>query len=133
MLFIDLDRFKTINDTLGHRVGDLLLQAVAKRLREWISPDYMLARLGGDEFAIIVPKVESLATVEALAKAARSRPMAAPFSIDGYQMPAAMSIGIAIGPQDGAIGRRTAGGGRSRALCGEGGRPRQLQILPTSR
>jgi diguanylate cyclase (GGDEF)-like protein len=101
VLFIDLDRFKTINDTLGHRVGDLLLQAVADRLREWIAPEHMLARLGGDEFAIIVPEVESLAAVEALAKSATAL-VKAPFSIDGYQMSAAMSIGIAIGPQDGA-------------------------------
>ncbi len=101
VLFIDLDRFKTINDTLGHRVGDLLLQAVADRLREWIAPEYMLARLGGDEFAIIVPEVESLAAVEALAKSATAL-VQTPFSIDGYQMSAAMSIGIAIGPQDGA-------------------------------
>ncbi len=100
VLFIDLDRFKTINDTLGHRVGDLLLQAVAKRLREWLAPDYMLARLGGDEFAIIVPNVDQLSTVEALARSAISV-IVAPFSIDGYQMPAAMSIGIAVGPQDG--------------------------------
>src|SRR5690606_10181413 len=48
VLFIDLDRFKTINDTLGHRVGDLLLQAVARRLRARVSSDHMLARLGGD-------------------------------------------------------------------------------------
>ena len=101
VLFMDLDRFKTINDTLGHRVGDLLLQAVAQRLREWVSPEHMLARLGGDEFAVIVPKVESLAAVEALARGAITA-MAAPFSIDGYQMSAGISIGIAIGPQDGA-------------------------------
>jgi diguanylate cyclase (GGDEF)-like protein len=101
VLFIDLDRFKTINDTLGHRVGDFLLQAVARRLRDCVPSEYTLARLGGDEFAIIVPNVDSLETVETLAKKAITS-ISAPFSIDGYQMSAAMSIGIAIGPQDGA-------------------------------
>jgi diguanylate cyclase (GGDEF)-like protein len=101
VLFIDLDRFKTINDTLGHRVGDLLLQEVAKRLRQCVSSEYMLARLGGDEFAIIVPNVDSLETVEVLAGRVIAS-ISTPFSVDGYQMPAAMSIGIAIGPQDGA-------------------------------
>jgi diguanylate cyclase (GGDEF)-like protein len=100
VLFIDLDRFKTINDTLGHRVGDLLLQAVAKRLRDKVPADHLLARLGGDEFAIIVPNVTSLAEVETLARNTIAS-INAPFNIDGYQMPAAMSIGIAIGPQDG--------------------------------
>ncbi len=59
VLFLDLDRFKVINDTLGHRVGDLFLQAVAKRLKDALPATDMLARLGGDEFAIVVPAVES--------------------------------------------------------------------------
>jgi diguanylate cyclase (GGDEF)-like protein len=100
VLFLDLDRFKFVNDTLGHRVGDLLLQAVAKRLRETLRPNDLLARLSGDEFAVVMPSVESRAAVEAMAK----RLIAAvvePYEISGYQVRSSISIGIAIGLQDG--------------------------------
>src|SRR6202043_1450668 len=83
VLFLDLDRFKVINDTLGHRVGDLLLREVAKRLKSSLRPTDELARLGGDEFAIMTPSVESRAELELLA----SRLVEAvvqPFEIDGY-------------------------------------------------
>ena len=68
MLFLDLDRFKVINDTLGHRIGDMLLQEVAKRLEGVLRTDDVLARLGGDEFAIVVRRVESRTELEALAE-----------------------------------------------------------------
>src|SRR5262245_674791 len=100
VLFLDLDRFKAVNDTLGHRIGDLLLQEVAKRL-EW-SPgsNSVLARLGGDEFAVIVPTFVSRAALEAsalrLAKA-----ISEPYEIDGHRVCTNVSIGIAVGPGDG--------------------------------
>jgi diguanylate cyclase (GGDEF)-like protein len=100
ILFLDLDRFKVINDTLGHRVGDLLLRDVAKRLRSSLRPTDELARLGGDEFAIMTPSVESRAELDVLA----SRLVEAvvqPFEIDGYQIRTSISIGIALGPDDG--------------------------------
>jgi diguanylate cyclase (GGDEF)-like protein len=100
ILFLDLDRFKVINDTLGHRVGDLLLRDVAKRLRSSLRPTDQLARLGGDEFAIMTPSVESRAELEVLA----SRLVEAvvqPYEIDGYQIRTSISIGIALGPDDG--------------------------------
>jgi diguanylate cyclase (GGDEF)-like protein len=100
VLFLDLDRFKVINDTLGHRVGDLLLRDVAKRLQSSLRPTDQLARLGGDEFAIMTPSVESRAELENLA----SRLVEAvvqPYEIDGYQIRTSISIGIAIGPDDG--------------------------------
>jgi diguanylate cyclase (GGDEF)-like protein len=100
VLFLDLDRFKVINDTLGHRVGDLLLRDVAKRLKSSLRPNDELARLGGDEFAIMTPSVESRDELEILA----SRLVEAvvqPYEIDGYQIRTSISIGIAIGPDDG--------------------------------
>jgi diguanylate cyclase (GGDEF)-like protein len=100
VLFLDLDRFKVINDTLGHRVGDLLLREVAKRLKSSLRPTDGLARLGGDEFAIMIPSLESRAELQVLA----SRLVEAvlkPYEIDGYQIRTSISIGIAIGPDDG--------------------------------
>ena len=100
VMFLDLDRFKVINDTLGHRIGDLLLVAVAQRLSAALGAEDLLARLGGDEFAIVAQSVRSRADLEALA----ARLIAAvvqPYEIDGYRMSSSVSIGIAIGPQDG--------------------------------
>jgi diguanylate cyclase (GGDEF)-like protein len=100
VLFLDLDRFKVINDTLGHRVGDLLLRDVAKRLKSSLRPNDELARLGGDEFAIMTPSIETRDELEILA----SRLVEAvvqPYEIDGYQIRTSISIGIAIGPDDG--------------------------------
>ena len=100
ILFLDVDRFKVINDTLGHRVGDLLLRDVANRLKSSLPPDAELARLGGDEFAIMIPWLGSGLEVEMLA----SRLVQAvdqPYEIDGCQIRTSISIGIAIGPADG--------------------------------
>lgn len=100
VLFLDLDRFKVINDTLGHRIGDLLLQEVAKRLKGMLRAADVLARLGGDEFAILVPSVESRAAIEALSNRLVEA-VVHPYEIDGYRLRSSISIGIAIGPQDG--------------------------------
>jgi diguanylate cyclase (GGDEF)-like protein len=101
VLFLDLDRFKVINDTLGHRVGDMLLVEVAKRLQQSLSPGDVLARLGGDEFAIVMPSFRSRA---ALATAANSIVdiIAQPYDIDGHRIRSTISIGIAVGPNDGS-------------------------------
>ena len=100
VLFLDLDRFKVINDTLGHRIGDLLLQEVAKRLRLALRATDILARLGGDEFAIVVPSFVTRSTIEVLANGLIVA-VAQPYEIDGYRIRSNVSIGIAIGPQDG--------------------------------
>lgn len=100
VLFLDLDRFKVINDTLGHRIGDLLLQAVASRLRHEVVAPNELARLGGDEFAIIVTDFNRQSELEALAASIVDH-IARPYSIDGYSLRASVSIGIAIGGTDG--------------------------------
>jgi diguanylate cyclase (GGDEF)-like protein len=100
LLFLDLDRFKVVNDTIGHRVGDLLLQEVAKRLQGPLRGDDVLARLGGDEFAIVVPSVSSREDLAALAEALITA-VVAPYEIIGHQIRSSISIGIAIGPHDG--------------------------------
>jgi diguanylate cyclase (GGDEF)-like protein len=100
VLFLDLDRFKAVNDTLGHRIGDRLLQEVAKRLEWSLGSNSVLARLGGDEFAVIVPTFVSRAALEAsalrLAKA-----ISEPYELDGHRVCTNVSIGIAVGPGDG--------------------------------
>jgi diguanylate cyclase (GGDEF)-like protein len=100
VMFLDLDQFKVINDTLGHRTGDLLLQAVANRLNALLGAGDTLARLGGDEFAIVVQSIASRADIEALAGRLIGT-VAQPYEIDGYRLSSSVSIGIAIGPADG--------------------------------
>lgn len=100
LLFMDLDQFKMINDTLGHRVGDLLLIAVSERLSEIASPDMTFARLGGDEFAAILHT--GAGRVEASAMAERlTQTIARPFEIENHQLIVSCSIGIAVAPTDG--------------------------------
>jgi diguanylate cyclase (GGDEF)-like protein/PAS domain S-box-containing protein len=100
VLFIDLDRFKQINDSLGHLVGDKLLQGVAARFTSCIREADTLARLGGDEFILLLPDVE--APEDAAAVAQRCMESLRPaFTIDGHELQVTPSIGIAICPQDG--------------------------------
>jgi diguanylate cyclase (GGDEF)-like protein len=100
VLFLDLDRFKVINDTLGHRIGDILLIEVANRLQRSLQHGEVLARLGGDEFAIVMPSFASRAS---LATSARNivETIALPYDIDGHRIRTTVSIGIAVGPRDG--------------------------------
>jgi len=100
VLFLDLDRFKAVNDTLGHRIGDLLLQEVAKRLERSIGSKGVLARLGGDEFAVIVPEFASRGALEALTLRLASA-ISEPYELDGHRVCTNVSIGIAVGPRDG--------------------------------
>jgi diguanylate cyclase (GGDEF)-like protein len=100
VLFLDVDRFKVINDTLGHRIGDMLLQEVAKRLKDSLPESYILARLGGDEFAVVVPAMRSVSLLETLGQRIVET-VVQPYEIDGYQIRSSISIGIAVGPRDG--------------------------------
>jgi diguanylate cyclase (GGDEF)-like protein/PAS domain S-box-containing protein len=94
VLFLDLDRFKLVNDSLGHPVGDQLLAAVADRLRPCAGPDDTVARFGGDEFAVLL---ETGSADAALRTANRiQRALAAPVGLDGYEVVTSASIGIAV-------------------------------------
>jgi diguanylate cyclase (GGDEF)-like protein len=100
VLMLDLDRFKEVNDTLGHPTGDALLQAVAGRLRDCVRETTFIARLGGDEFAVI--EYVTNPAVEAAALADRIRvALCEPFDLGDHQVTAGTSIGIAIAPGDG--------------------------------
>ena len=102
LLCLDLDRFKPINDTLGHPVGDGLLRAVAGRLLSAVREGDTVARLGGDEFAIIQVGLKTPESAATLA----DRIIAAvhdPFDIDGHRIAAGVSIGISIAPTDGLL------------------------------
>ncbi|MGY3032426.1 diguanylate cyclase (GGDEF)-like protein [Bradyrhizobium sp. USDA 4354] len=100
VLMLDLDRFKEVNDTLGHPAGDALLRAVAARLRECVTETALIARLGGDEFAVIdyvtSPAVEAAALAENIRKA-----LCEPFDLGDHRVTVGTSIGIAIAPRDG--------------------------------
>ena len=97
---MDMDRFKVVNDTLGHRTGDQLLIEVAKRLQSVLEESDVLARLGGDEFAILLSAIQSNEQVEAVARQIIEA-VAAPFSVDQNVITTGISIGIAIGPDHG--------------------------------
>jgi len=99
VLFIDLDRFKNINDTLGHEVGDQLLQAVPERLLSCVRDRDTVARFGGDEFALLLEKIPSS---EAVAKVAAKlmEVLSKPYEIDSRQLYLTASIGISLSPDD---------------------------------
>src|SRR5215213_9014015 len=100
VLCLDLDHFKGVNDTLGHPMGDVLLKAVAERLRNCVSEDDTVARLGGDEFAIIRLAVYRPEEVNVLADNLVEA-LGAPYELDGNQVVVSTSIGIALAPEDG--------------------------------
>ncbi len=100
VLYLDLDHFKSINDTLGHGVGDELLKVVADRLRECVREADTVARLGGDEFAIIHAGLEQPSDAAMLASRIRDA-LTRPYELQGHCVPADVSIGISIAPHDG--------------------------------
>ena len=100
LLFIDLDRFKLVNDTLGHHVGDQLLVEVAQRLKISVRESDAVARLGGDEFVIMLNGIEHSAVVGMLAEKI-VQAVSAPYVIEGHDLYTSPSIGIAIFPTDG--------------------------------
>ena len=99
LLCLDLDRFKQVNDALGHPVGDALLQAVSDRVRAELREVDMLARLGGDEFAIIQNNAGTPAAATALATRIVET-LCAPFQLQGHEVKIGTSIGIALAPHD---------------------------------
>ncbi|WP_443027794.1 putative bifunctional diguanylate cyclase/phosphodiesterase [Sphingopyxis sp. MWB1] len=101
MLMIDLDRFKAVNDTLGHPMGDKLLAQVAARLKALMGRGMTCGRLGGDEFAVVLHNIASPQEAEALGEQIIEA-ISRPYVVDNHQLFVGASIGFAIGPQDGA-------------------------------
>ena len=101
LLLLDLDRFKVVNDTLGHQTGDALLKQVAQRLMRTIGDAGLVGRLGGDEFQVVLPGEDS---VEMLSDMSRSviAALSQPYAIDGNTISIGCSIGVAVAPRDGA-------------------------------
>lgn len=99
VILLDLDRFKNVNDSLGHDAGDELIRHSASRLREVLRGSDTVARLGGDEFAILLPGLHSDETVRVALKLLDA--MRRPFLVAGRELRVSASLGLAIGPQDG--------------------------------
>jgi diguanylate cyclase (GGDEF)-like protein len=95
ILFLDLDRFKNINDSLGHIIGDQLLIAIARRVEECLRPTDTVARLGGDEFAILLDGLDSYDDVIHVAERVQNE-LTLPFNLDGHEVYTSASIGIAL-------------------------------------
>lgn len=100
VMIIDLDNFKTVNDSLGHHAGDLLLSEVASRLQDLLAPPARLFRLGGDEFVVVLPEVPSQESVILLVQRV-VRAISEPCSVAGHQLHTSPSIGISLYPDDG--------------------------------
>ena len=102
ILMLDLDRFKNVNDSLGHAAGDALLRQVGQRLKSALRPKDVLARLGGDEFAIIQETGEDQRTCSTELAARIARLVSEPFLLPGHRVEIGTSIGIAIAPDHGS-------------------------------
>jgi diguanylate cyclase (GGDEF)-like protein len=101
VIFLDLDRFKIINDTLGHAVGDKLLVQIAQRLKACLRSSDTLARLGGDEFAVLLPQTrQGIGASEVAMKIIAA--IAEPIQVDNYSLHVTTSIGISLFPEDGS-------------------------------
>ncbi|MBI3229387.1 MAG: diguanylate cyclase [Burkholderiales bacterium] len=100
LMFIDLDRFKVINDTLGHDIGDELLVEVAKRLRACVRESDLVARLGGDEFVVVLPEVHGKAAIQVITDKILHC-LSSVYHLDEHQVHSSPSIGISLYPQDG--------------------------------
>lgn len=103
LLFLDVDRFKVVNDSLGHMVGDQLLVAIAGRLKACVRPGDSICRLGGDEFAVLVEAIDDVHAATHLAERIQEK-LQDPLRIQGHEVFAAVSIGIALSSD----GRRSA-------------------------
>ena len=98
VLFLDLDRFKVVNDSVGHLVGDKLLIEIARRLENSIAPTDTVARLGGDEFVILIENIANKSEATLVAESIYQT-LTFPFNIDGYELFTTASIGIALSSQ----------------------------------
>ena len=100
VVFLDLDRFKVINDSLGHGVGDRLLERVGERIRHALRAGDTLARIGGDEFTLLLPRLAHPDQAEAVARKVVEA-VRGPFQVDGHELFVTASAGISVAPDDG--------------------------------
>ncbi len=101
LMFLDLDRFKIINDSLGHQIGDLLLQHVAMRIIHCVRSTDTVARLGGDEFTILLDEINDISDTSIVAKKILNK-LSEPFHLEGHELSITASIGISTYPIDGS-------------------------------
>ncbi len=101
LIYIDLDRFKEVNDQYGHQIGDQYLQMVVQRMKTQLRPSDVIARLGGDEFAVLVTSLRGRAEIEEIAQRLR-RCFSEPFALNGCAITGSASIGTALYPNDAA-------------------------------
>ncbi|MCX6023081.1 MAG: diguanylate cyclase, partial [Chloroflexi bacterium] len=101
VLMLDLDRFKEVNDTFGHRVGDQLLQQVAVRLKMAVRESDSACRLGGDEFAVVLPQIGGAEEAAAVARRAEAE-LTEPFIVEGLRLSVGVSIGVTVYPNNGS-------------------------------
>jgi diguanylate cyclase (GGDEF)-like protein len=101
LLYLDLDHFKNVNDSLGHGIGDKLLSAVALRLRTSVAAHDIVVRMGGDEFVVVATMLPDSLVVNSIAERIRAS-LAVPLDIDGVTLSVAPSIGISVYPEDGS-------------------------------
>ena len=131
VFFIDLDRFKVINDSLGHELGDIVLVAVARRMQECLRTEDTLARLGGDEFAVMLPGMgdDSSATIVADRLLAS---LAVPQEVEGNELTVEASLGVAVFPRDGRdVGRLLRSADTAMYRAKARGRGRTEVFVPT--
>ncbi len=100
LLYIDLDHFKNVNDSLGHGAGDRLLELIAHRLRASVAAHDLVVRMGGDEFVVVATALRAVSVIDSIAKRIRKE-LSVPTDIDGVSLSVAPSIGISVYPDDG--------------------------------
>lgn len=129
ILLLDLDRFKHVNDTLGHAVGDALLRETASRIKASLRETDVLARLGGDEFAIVQDSENNQREAASALANRVIEIVSRPFKIEGNEVNIATSVGIALGPETCDQFRQPHENGRFRALSREVGRSEWISVL----
>jgi diguanylate cyclase (GGDEF)-like protein len=100
LIYLDLDKFKPVNDTLGHNIGDLVLMAIAQRLQAAVRESDTVARIGGDEFVVLLPVIETALDASTVAEKIRLA-LEQPFEVNGHTIQIGCSVGIAVYPEHG--------------------------------